>query len=57
MVKIAYPRSGLPWTEIEERKIRLWFESKGTGEIAALLGRTTNSVYARAKALGLGSDR
>jgi hypothetical protein len=57
MVKVAYPRTRLPWTDIEEQKIRLWFETKSTREIADLLGRTTNSVYARAKALGLGTSR
>ncbi len=53
MFKTAFPRSGLPWTSLDEEKLCGWFVGKTMKEIADLLGRTPSSVSARAKLLGL----
>lgn len=57
MVTIAYPRKGLPWTEVGDGHLRQWYETKGTAEIADLLGRTSHSVYERMRLLGLPNAR
>lgn len=57
MMSVAYPRKGLPWTDVDDNTLRLWSETMNTREIADLLGRTSHSVYERKKVLGLSQSR
>ncbi len=57
IMTVAYPKKGWPWTDQDDRDLRLWYETKSIREISDSLGRTPHSIYARVRALGLGNSR